>query len=285
MAFTLMGMFAHPDDEILGPGGTLAQYAAQGVNVQLVCATRGEAGEIADPSLATPETLGMVREKELRCAARTLGIERVTLLDYRDSGMMDSEDNRHPQAFMNAPAGQVVPQLVEQIRGSRPDVIITFEPNGGYGHPDHIAINRHTHQAIADAADASYRPDLGPPWETTRLFYEILLTSQFREMKKRMVARGLDVSFFEELEARRQDGWPEERLHCIIDVSGCIGAKWAALGCHRTQFGRDNLFRRLPEEEMKEIFSTEYFALAHPAPTGPLKLAGLFEGLGGAAAI
>jgi LmbE family N-acetylglucosaminyl deacetylase len=273
-------MFAHPDDEILGQGGTLARYASEGVQVELVCATRGEAGEIADPALATPETLGGVRESELLCAARTLGVNRVTFLDFRDSGMAGSVDNHHPEAFMNAAAELVVPRLVQLIRQSRPDIIITFEPNGGYGHPDHIAINRHTKDAFAAAAEAGYHPDLGLPWQTARLFYGILPSSHFIEMKQRMLARGMDVSFFDELEKRRQGSWPEEHIDCIIDVSGSIELKWTALLCHRTQFGQNALLRRLPEEDMKQIFSTECFALASPEPAARLKLTGLFDGLG-----
>jgi LmbE family N-acetylglucosaminyl deacetylase len=279
MPCALLGIFAHPDDEILGPGGTLAQYAADGVHVELVCATRGEAGEIADPSLASVETLGSVREAELRCAAETLGVSRVTFLDFRDSGMADSEENDHPQAFINAAAEAVIPKLVKVIRRLQPQVIVTFEPYGGYGHPDHIAINRHTHAAVEAAADPSYEPELGPSWETDRLFYEILPVAHLLEVKRRLEARGLDVSIFDRIEERRQNGWPDDKVHCILDITSVIETKWAALRCHRTQFGRDNIFNRLPEQEMKEIFSFEYFALARPEPAPELKLSNLFDGL------
>ena len=277
---TLLGCFAHPDDEILGPGGTLAHYAANGVHVELVCATRGEAGEIADPALATPETLAQVREAEMRCAAATLGVHHVTFLDYRDSGMADAADNQHPDAFINAPVESVLSQLVKIIRRVKPQVIITFEPFGGYGHPDHIAIHRHTHAAFTAAANPSYQPDLGSPWPTARLFYPIVRTAFFTEMKKRMAARDLDVSFFDNLDAQRAKRWPDDNFQVVMDISHTIARKWTAFHCHRTQFGPDNLFRRLPDSEMANLLKTEYFALAVPEPAPGLLLADLFDGLG-----
>lgn len=281
MAFSraLLGAFAHPDDEIMGSGGTLAHYAAEGVSVELVCATRGEVGEIADPELATRETLAQVREAELRCSAETLGVSRVTFLGYRDSGMADTADNEHANAFMNAPADAVVRQLVKVIRRVRPQVILTFEPFGGYGHPDHIAINRHTLAAFDAAADPEFAPDLGSAWKTTRLFYAILPMAHFMEVKRRMQARDMDVSMFDRMEERRKKGWPDDHVHCILDISAHIEVKWKAFKCHRTQFGGNHLLLRLPEPELKEIFNRECFALARPEPDPELKLTDLFDGL------
>lgn len=273
---SILACYAHPDDEILGSGATVAMYAEEGVAVSLVCATRGEAGEIAD-NLATPETLPQVREAELLCSAETLGISDVSFLDYRDSGMEGTADNNHPNAFMNMPAAEVVPQLVAIIRRKRPDVILTFEPHGGYGHPDHIAIHRHTLAAYAAAADPNYRLDLGQAWQTARLFYPIVPRFLFQEMKQRMIAHGLDVSFFDDFEERRQPGWPDDQIHLTLDVSAYAAVKWAAFLCHRTQFGQDSLFRRLPEDEMHALFQREYFALARPEPEPGLQLSGLFE--------
>lgn len=270
---------AHPDDEILGPGGTIARYAQNGTTVELVCATRGEAGEIADPALATPETLAKVREAELRCAAETLGIDHVTFLDYRDSGMAGTEDNQRPDAFINANAGEVVAQLVAIIRRVQPQVIITFEPFGGYGHPDHIAIHHHTHAAFEKAGDPEYRLDLGRPFQPQRLFYPLVRAAFFHEMKQRMVVHGLPTDFFDTIEERRGKGWPDDKFNVVMDVSAAVKQKMAAFACHRTQFGPDNLFRRLPESEMAELLQTEYFALARPEPSPSLKLIGLFDGL------
>ena len=273
-----LAVFAHPDDEAFGTGGTLACYAAAGVDIALVCATRGEVGEIADESLATPDTLGQVREKELLCAADTLGVRDVVFLGYRDSGMAGTTDNGNSGAFVNAPAEEVVSRLVGIIRQWRPQVVVTFEPNGGYGHPDHIAAHRHTLAAFHAAADPSSYPEQGEAWQASRLFYTAIPRSFFVEMRDRLVAAGVDTSEFDRFE---EDGigWPDDQVSVMVDVAGEIEAKWAALNCHRTQFGPNNLFRRLSDEEIKQMLGREYFALAWPDPDPGLQLAGLFAGL------
>lgn len=279
MQRSLLAVFAHPDDEAFGTGGTLARYAAEGVRVSLVCATRGEVGEIADPSLATRETLGDVREAELHCAAQALGIAEVIFLGYRDSGMAGTPENQDPRAFINAPAEEVVTRLVGIIRRLRPDVVITFEPNGGYGHPDHIAIHHHAVAAFPAAGDPARYPDQGPAWQPARLFYTAIPRSFFLEMCDRLEALGADTSELARFEERGVTGWPDEEVHVILDVSATIEAKWAALQCHRTQFWPDNLFRRLPEGVLKELMSREHFALAWPEPAPGLRLSELFAEL------
>ena len=272
----LLALYAHPDDEILGPGGAIAYYARQGARVDLVVATRGEAGEIADPALATPENLGQVREQEMRCSAETLGISQVVFLGYRDSGMEGTEDNQNPRAYMNSDPAEVVPRLVEIVRRLQPQVILTFEPYGGYGHPDHKTIHKHAHLAVDAAADATYRPDLGPVWDTPRLFYPLLRRPTWAAMKERMAAHNLDLSFFDGLEERRGQGWPDDQFQVTLDVGAVTQQKLAAFRCHATQFGADNVFRRLPEAEMAEVLRYEYFALARPAPPPGLHLTDLF---------
>lgn len=277
----LLACFAHPDDEAFGTGGTIAQYASLGYEVVLVCATRGEVGEISDPSLATPETLGEVREGELRCAADTMGVRELIFLDYRDSGMAGSAENNDPRAFINAPAQRVVEQLVRIIRRVKPQVVITFEPNGGYGHPDHICIHQHTVTAFHAARDGRQFPDLGNPWGASRLFYTAIPRSFFKQMRKYLEMSELNMDQFQLL---LQDGmgWPDEQVHVTIITKETIDAKWAALECHRTQFGPGNLFRLLPEEITKELMSKEYFSLAWPEPGPGLHLTGLFDAIGDA---
>lgn len=276
---SLLAVFAHPDDESFSVGGTLARYAAEGVHVTLVCATRGEVGGIADPSLATPETLGQVREAELRCAAEALGISEVIFLGYRDSGMAGSPENEDPHAFINAPADEVEARLVEIVRRVQPQVVITFEPGGGYGHPDHIAAHRHTVAAFHAAGDPARYPDYGAPWRPARLFYTAIPRSFFVEMRRRLEELGVDTGEFDRFEQRAVLGWPDEEVHVVVDVSATIEAKWKALNCHRTQFGPDNFFRRLPEPMLKEMMSREHFALARPEPTPGLRLDDLFADL------
>jgi LmbE family N-acetylglucosaminyl deacetylase len=278
MENSLLAIYAHPDDEAFGTGGMLARYASEGVRVSLVCATRGEVGEISDPSFATPETLGQVREGELRCAAETMGVSELVFLDYRDSGMQGAPENLDPRAFINAPAGEVVPRLVQIIRKLRPQVIATFEPYGGYGHPDHIAIHHHTVAAFHAASDPQRYPELGPAWQTSRLFYTAIPRSFFLEMRRQMQALGMDTSDFDHFEDPKT-GWPDEQVHVRLDVSSTVDSKWQALNCHRTQFGPGNLFRRLPEQQVKKLMSIEHFAQAWPEPEPGLALPGLFAGL------
>lgn len=268
----LLAIYAHPDDEILGAGGSLAMAAASGAFVAIVVATRGEAGEIQRPGTATPETLPHVREQEMRCSARALGVSELIFLDYRDSGMPGTPENNHPDAFANADASKVQEQLEAIIDGLQPDVIITFEPFGGYGHPDHKAINRHTLAAL-DTVN-------GPQGETPRLFYHLLPRALFKEMKRRVQARGGDTSGYDEMiEDATEERWPDDQIHATIDVSPAIEEKWNAWHCHRTQFGPNSRFRRLPDDEMKELLSTEYFALARPTPGPNTHLTDLFAPL------
>ena len=273
-----MAVYAHPDDEAFGTGGTIARYASEGVKTYLVCATRGEVGEISDPSLATPETLGQVREGELRCAAETMGVAELIFLDYRDSGMAGTTENQDRRAFINAPADEVIAGLVAIIRRLRPQVIATFEPNGGYGHPDHIAIHQHTVAAFHAAAQAQFRPDLGPSWQPSRLFYTAIPRSFFFEMRRQLQALGEDTSDFDRFDDP-SIGWPDDQVHVRLDVASTVNSKWEALNCHRTQFGPGNLFRRLPEEQVKALMSVEHFALAWPEPQPGSQLSGLFDGL------
>lgn len=277
---TLLGIYAHPDDEILGPGGTLARYAATGTHVGLVIATRGEAGEIVRPGIATPETLPQVREQEMRCSANALGVHDLIFLDYRDSGMAGTPENEHPDALVKAPSDDVVRRLVAIIRRLRPQVVLTFEPYGGYGHPDHIAVNRHTRTAIAAAADPLQYQDEGDAWQVARLFYPLLPDELILEMKARVAAAGGDISGYDELvEGRRGTGIPDYEVHAVLDVREFIEQKWAAWNCHQTQFGPNSRFRRLPDSEMKELLSREYFNLAYPEPPPGERLRDLFDRL------
>ena len=278
MTHSLLAVFAHPDDEAFGTGGTISRYAAQGIKVALICATRGEVGEISDPLIATPETLGQVREDELRCAAETIGVAELIFLDYRDSGMSGSPENQDARALINAPADEVVSQLAAIFRRIKPEVALTFEPYGGYGHPDHIAIHHHTVAAFHAAANPGYQPEFGSPWQAKRLFYTAIPRSFFMAMKEKIKEAGLDQENQGPLD-NPDLGWADELVNVQIDVSSTVEQKWDALHCHRTQFGPGNLFRRLPEAQVKKLMSTEHFALAWPEPPIGLRLDDLFSGL------
>ena len=263
MERSMLVVFAHPDDEAFATGGTLAKYASAGVRTTLVCATRGEVGEISDPVLATPNTLPSVREQELLCSAETLGIEEVVFLGYRDSGMIGTPDNEHPDAFILANEEEVIAKLVGIMRHVKPQIVLTFEPNGGYGHPDHIAIHNHTVSAFHKAAQEDYSVELGEAWRSDRLIYTAIPKSFFMDMRSCLQGLGEDTS---DLDRFDETGfvWPDDQVDVEVDVSEVVDRKWSALQCHQTQFGPDNLFRRLPDEDAKALMSREYFAIAWP---------------------
>lgn len=274
----LLLCLAHPDDESFGSGGMLAHYAAEGVHTTLVCATGGEVGEISEAELATPENLAQVREDELRCACETLGVKDLVMLGYRDSGMAGTSENEDDRAFMNIPAEEVVPRLVGLIRSLKPQLVITFDPHGGYGHPDHITIHKHTVAAFHAAGDPQRYPEQGAAWQPDRLYYTVIPRSFLQGMHSQMLAAGIDTGGFDNYDLDTI-GYPDEGINVTLDVSPFVEAKWTALYCHRTQFGPDNPFRSLPQEQMFQMMSREYFVQVWPEPEPSIHLTDLFAGL------
>ncbi|HEX2180274.1 MAG TPA: PIG-L family deacetylase [Actinomycetota bacterium] len=278
MARSILACFAHPDDESFSIGGTLAHYASRGDDITLVCATRGEAGEISDPALASPENLGEVREQELRCAAAALGIGRVEILGYRDSGMEGTDDNNDPRAYVMADRDQVIARLVGHIRSLQPEVVITFDPDGAYGHPDHIAIHHHTVAAVAAARDETRFPEAGPVWTPRRLFFTAISKKRFGEMRSRLAAMGIDTSAFD-----RPDmpivGQEEDEIDVTMDVGAHVAAKRKALECHATQFGPDNFMTQLAGDVADDLMSLESFTLWWGTPMPEDQDGDLFAGL------
>ena len=262
---SLLAIFAHPDDEAFGTGGLLALNASRGSQTVLVTATRGEVGEISDPTLASQENLGQVREQELRNAAKILDLSELVILDYRDSGMVGTEDNQHPQALAQADADEVIGQLVGVIRRLKPDVVLTFDENGGYGHPDHIAIHDHAVAAYHAAGDSSRFSEQGEPWNPARLYYVVFPKSIFVRMRAMLEENGLDTSDLDRFE-EHDLGWPDDKIHGVVDVSSVVESKWAALNSHKTQFGPDNLFNRISVESAKSLMSREYLVQVEPDP-------------------
>lgn len=277
MTRSILACFAHPDDESFAVGGTLAHYSGQGVPVALVCATRGETGKIADPALATPDNLGEVRERELRCAAQALGVGRVEIFDYRDSGMEGTDDNNDPRAYVMADRDEVIAKLVRLIRELQPEVVITFDPDGAYGHPDHIAVHHHTVAAVAAARDDTRYPEAGAVWAPRRLYFTAISKSRFTEMRRRLEEMGVDTSAFD-----REDmpvvGQEDDEIDVTVDVRATLATKRRALECHATQFGPDNFMTQLAGEVGDDLMSLESFTLwwGTPIPDGNTDL---FAGL------
>jgi N-acetyl-1-D-myo-inositol-2-amino-2-deoxy-alpha-D-glucopyranoside deacetylase len=170
---TLLIVTAHPDDETFGSGGALARYASAGVKVYCACATRGEVGTFEPEHMKGHATVGDMRWAEFECAARVLGLAGVFHLGFRDSGMVGSVDNTHPQAFVGAPVDDVAACVVKVIREIKPQVVITSDPIGGYHHPDHIAIHKATLKAFQAAGDATQFPAAGLSFQPQKLYYNV----------------------------------------------------------------------------------------------------------------
>ncbi len=258
--------FAHPDDEGFATGGTIAMLVDRGARITLVCATNGDVGEISDPSLATPETLGQVRQGELRRAMDITGVQDIRFLNYRDSGMADTEDNQHPRALMQADSNQVVGQLVAIMRQTRPEVVVTHDPTGGYGHPDHTTMCERTTEAFRLAGDASAYPehlsDTQLPWTPSSLYYVCFPRSAFRRMWQNMLDQGVTPPFAsKEIDVL---GTPDDEVSTVLDVGRYVDTKIASLNCHRTQIDPNGPFSRLPEDVTRDIMRTEYYTLVWP---------------------
>ena len=266
---TLMAVFAHPDDESFGIGGTLARYSADPeVRTVLVCATRGEAGTIAEPSLATPERLGEVREQELRCACEQLGIDDLFLLDYRDSGMAGTPENQDPRALVKADFDEAVGKIVAHIRRERPNVVVTFDEHGGYGHPDHIAIHYQAKAAFAAAADPCRYPQQIAaglePYQAQKLYYTAIPRRFFRDMLAKMEELGLEIPgrYLERINSPEPWGLPDDACTTDVNVKDYWERKHAAVQCHATQLNPDSIFSQLPADLMRELQVWECFQLA-----------------------
>ena len=173
MTKTILAVLAHPDDETFGLGGTLALYAQKGYDVYYVCATRGEVGAADEEFMKGFKDPAEMRTAELMRAAKILGLNDVFFLGYRDSGMPGSEDNKHPNAQVAHPIDEVAGKVVKYIRELKPDIVLTFDPIGGYKHPDHIHIQRATTLAFEKADDASFHPEAGEPFKPRALYYQV----------------------------------------------------------------------------------------------------------------
>ena len=266
----LLAVLAHPDDETFGCGGLLAKYASEGVQVSLICATRGEVGEISDPSLATPENLAQVREGELRAACEALGVNDLFILGYRDSGMAGTQDNEHPEALCRADLQEVSGRVLKIIRETRPQVVVTFDPNGGYGHPDHILIHHATRRAFAAARDGGEHVEASAqdtePYRPLKLYYAVFPRSMVRAFRQAMIDAGIQ-SDFTDLDPE-SIGVADEDVTTVLDVGNFVERKEAAARCHRTQIEGNQPFAWIPEDIRVRFLSTEYFVRAEPPPQG-----------------
>ena len=279
----LLAVLAHPDDESFGMGGTLALYARRGVAVNLICATRGEVGEVAPEFLEGFASIADLRVSELRCAAGILQLSGVYYLDYRDSGMAGSPDNAHPQALINAPLDQAAARIAHYIRILQPQVVITFDPIGGYKHPDHIAIQRATVPAFHLAGDPAFQdPDGLAPYQPQKLYYHVFPKGALRLVVRilplfrrdpRHFGRNGDIDLLDLVEA---GDFP---VHAQIDYRSVQAEHDAAGACHASQVGGGPPSRGPLAWFWRRMGGKDQFMQAYPPVQGKLKEHDLFAGI------
>jgi mycothiol conjugate amidase Mca len=279
-----MTVHAHPDDEVFATGGMLGKYTAEGIHTINVCCTGGEEGEIVDPALNTEETrthLREVRKAELEAAARVLGIETLEYLGYRDSGMAGTEANQHPACFHMADPEEATGRLVRLIRTYQPQVLVSYDENGSYGHPDHIKAYQIAALAFDAAGDPSRYTEAGPPWQPSKLYMCGRSTEQFERWRAMAEELDLDVPWLRNPPPPDSPprGIPSERITTRLDVVAFAERKVAALRCHRTQIAPVFfLFDARPEIVLR-AFGDEEYVRVRSSVDAPLPEQDLFAGL------
>jgi N-acetyl-1-D-myo-inositol-2-amino-2-deoxy-alpha-D-glucopyranoside deacetylase len=281
---TLIFFGAHPDDESFGVGATLAQYAAKGVKVYYVCSTGGEEGTVEPHFLKGYGSIKELREHELKDAAKALGLAGVLYLGYRDSGMRGAESNRHPDALASAPIDKVAGRIVKIIRELKPDVVITHDAGGTYGHPDHIATHEGTRKAFFAANDPNQYPEAGPPFQPGKLYFLARTRKLMKAMVKLMPLFGRDPHHFGrngdiDLTVMTADDPP---IHAVVRLNQeSVESRSRAVASHPSQSSgprnRPGLFRMM-ELIQKLQGPRDNFTRAYPTPTRHREK-DLFEGL------
>jgi mycothiol S-conjugate amidase len=278
---TLLTVHAHPDDESSKGAGTVARYHAEGVRCVLVCCTGGEAGDIQNPAMDRPEVrerLGEIRKDELARAAEILGFDEVVMLGYRDSGMPDTPENAHPDAFANADLDEAVGRLVAVIRRERPQVVVTYPENQeGYPHPDHLRVHDVTVPAFEAAGDPDRYADAGEPWQPLKLYYSMWSKARVLAIHEKMLELGLESPWDERWLDRP---WQDDQITTLVDVGPYYDQRMGALLAHATQIDPESPFWfGLPHEIAREIHPTEDYALARSLVDSEVPEDDLFAGV------
>jgi N-acetyl-1-D-myo-inositol-2-amino-2-deoxy-alpha-D-glucopyranoside deacetylase len=283
MAHALMCVHAHPDDESITTGGVLAQSAERGVRTAVVTCTGGELGEIVgegmDPDEVRPR-LGEVRLAELSRALDVLGAGPPRLLGYRDSGMHGTAGNADERSFWLAGFDEAVGRLVTEIRDFRPDVLVTYDAFGQYGHPDHIQTHRVALAAGEASSVAALYPQAGPAWRVSKV-YEATTPQRFvRTGHEELLRRGLASPFGEgPLPDPVRFGTPDDLVTATVDVVPQLPRKLAALRAHHSQLGPDSFFLNVPGDLAQAAFGHEWFVRARSDVPVPHRETDLFTGL------
>lgn len=263
----LLAIFAHPDDESMGMGGTLARYSSEGVETHLICATRGEVGWFGPPEqYPGAAALGKIRERELECAARQLGLKSLAFLDYVD-GTVDQADPT-----------EAIGKIVTHLRRIMPQVVVTFPPDGNYGHPDHIVIGQLAHAAILCAADPAYRDaENFAPYRVSKLYY-MVDSEKFVQAITPFLG---EISFPVDEQIRGEVAWKEWMITTRIDMAEHCHTAWRAIQCHASQLASLGPLAQLDENDAVALLALQgTFYRAFSLVNGGRKMeTDLFEGV------
>jgi N-acetyl-1-D-myo-inositol-2-amino-2-deoxy-alpha-D-glucopyranoside deacetylase len=295
---TLMTVHAHPDDETIGTGGTMAKAVRDGRRVVVVTCTRGELGEIVVPELDTPENhrrLAETRAAELEAALGVLGVTEWENLGYRDSGMMDEAGNLDPRSFWQADLDDAARRLVWLIRQYRPDVVTTYNAFGGYGHPDHIRTHEVAVRAFPRTGDSRWYPEQLEaglePWAAAKLYEQATPASVRTKMNERLADLGAESFWLPpkdatpeqiaEFDARMAKMLvPDEEVTTWIDIGDTIDQKWEAIRRHVSQISDESPFMRFGIDGWRELWNRETFILRESGVETAVPETDLFAGLG-----
>ncbi len=268
---TLIFCGAHPDDETFGIGTTLAQYALSGVRVYYVCATGGELGTVSPACMDGYSSIAELRRAEMKCAANELGLAGVIYLGYRDSGMAGSQGNHDENALAAAPLEEAAGRIVKIIREIKPDVVVTHDAGGGYGHPDHIATHNATVRAFYAAGDAGQYPEAGPPFQPQKLYFVVRPYGYMKFMVRLMPLVGQDPRRF----GRNKDIDLTQIIGAVYPVNAVVHFSKEAMqmrdrasACHASQGGgrpRRGPYRVM--QIMEKIRKRDLFMREYPPPT------------------
>jgi mycothiol S-conjugate amidase len=261
----------------------MARYADEGVRVALVCATGGEEGDILNPRMDRPgikERMKELRAAELETACDILGVERIYMLGYRDSGMPDSPGNKRPEAFCNADPEEVVFRLVKIIRAERPEIVLSYDESRGYEHPDHVRVHELGRRAWQEAGDGDKFPEAGAPWSPSKLYYFATFTKQrMRALHEAAVNEGIESPFAGFLDHWDEMGFEDPEITTQVDVSDYIDLRSKALLAHATQIDPDSFWFAIPDDMQRKVYPWEDFTLIESTVKTELPEDDLFAGL------
>jgi N-acetyl-1-D-myo-inositol-2-amino-2-deoxy-alpha-D-glucopyranoside deacetylase len=296
MAHTLMTIHAHPDDETIGTGGTMAKAVRAGHRVVVVTCTRGELGEIVVKEMDTPDNhrrLGEIRAGELEAAMDELGVTEWENLGYRDSDMMGREGNKDPRSFWQADLDEAARRLAWLIRQYKPDVVTTYNAFGGYGHPDHIRVHDVAIRAVPRAADPNWYPEqieTVDPWTAKKFYEQATPESVRRAMNERLKELGTDTAWLppkdatpEQLaeyeERMKQMLTPDDQVTTWVDIGDVLEVKWAAIQKHVTQINMDFPFMKIGMDGWREFWGRETYVLRESMVETAIPESDVFAGL------